>query len=233
MLKLKKGLNIWIFILIFGLACLAAPAFGLAAAHKVDMDQFIRETQKSSMDAGRLTLVWWIPLDFWQTAFDQTPDISKADVEFFLSILRPYTVVAILDGTVASANKIKYRSEEEIRSAVQLIDGEKRNYQPLKNEEISSGAKVLLKQFKPVVERLVGKEAKNICFVLFGAKGNGDGAVIDPAKEGNFTIRLDNKEFKWRLPLPSLVPPKKCPVCSEEWNGAYKYCPWDGTKLPD
>jgi hypothetical protein len=44
-------------------------------------------------------------------------------------------------------------------------------------------------------------------------------------------VKMGEKEFHWRLPLGSLLPPKICPKCGETFSGAYKFCPWDGSTL--
>ena len=55
----------------------------------------------------------------------------------------------------------------------------------------------------------------------------------DAKKEGFFLVELGENEFRWRLPLSSLLPLTICPTCGEELSGAYKFCPWDGTKLSE
>ncbi|MEY2530331.1 MAG: hypothetical protein QOI96_416, partial [Verrucomicrobiota bacterium] len=55
--------------------------------------------------------------------------------------------------------------------------------------------------------------------------------LIDPMKPGSFTVKLNNEEFRWRLPLGSLLPAKLCPKCNDTFPGNYTFCPYDGTPL--
>jgi hypothetical protein len=68
---------------------------------------------------------------------------------------------------------------------------------------------------------------------IFGIGRETGRNISDATKEGVYYIEVGEKEFRWKLPLGSLLPPKICPVCKEKLSGAYKYCPWDGTKLPE
>ena len=72
---------------------------------------------------------------------------------------------------------------------------------------------------------------ENIHFYVFPG-GNKDGTRIgDPTKEGACEMSVGERTFKWKLPLGSLLPQQKCPTCGETLSGAYKFCPYDGTKL--
>lgn len=54
---------------------------------------------------------------------------------------------------------------------------------------------------------------------------------IDVKKEGKFSMLMDKTEYKWRLPLSSLLPPRLCPIDDEKLNGAWKFCPTHGVEL--
>jgi len=84
---------------------------------------------------------------------------------------------------------------------------------------------------KPVIVNTLGPLGQNMHFFLFPAKNKSGRNIADAKKGGVFSVRLGEREFKWRLPLGSLLPPKICPRCGEKLSGAYKYCPYDGTPL--
>ena len=64
----------------------------------------------------------------------------------------------------------------------------------------------------------------------FGGITYADESVIR-VQEGSFTVKMMDETYNWRLPLGSLLPKKVCRTCGESLNGAWKFCPWDGTKL--
>jgi len=56
--------------------------------------------------------------------------------------------------------------------------------------------------------------------------------IADAKEEGSFAVLIGEKKYRWKLPLGSLLPPKTCAECGEELSGAFKFCPYEGTKLP-
>ena len=78
---------------------------------------------------------------------------------------------------------------------------------------------------------MLGPMGQNVHFYAFSATDNAGNRIADARKEETFSVTLTGREYKWRLPLGSLLPPKKCPLDGEILNGAYKYCPWHGAKL--
>lgn len=84
---------------------------------------------------------------------------------------------------------------------------------------------------KPLLVGAVGPLGENINFFVFsGSKKDGE-RICDPLKEGACEVDVGERVFKWRLPLGSLLAKQRCPVCGETLSGAYKFCPYDGTKL--
>jgi hypothetical protein len=79
---------------------------------------------------------------------------------------------------------------------------------------------------------MLGALGRNMNFFVFpGVRANGR-PIADAKQEGSFKVVLGEQEFRWRLPLSSLLPPKICPKCHETDKGAWKFCPWCGTALP-
>lgn len=86
---------------------------------------------------------------------------------------------------------------------------------------------------KPLFANMLGPMGQNMVFFLFPSNNKEGQKIADSKKEGSFSVEMGEREFRWRLPLGSLLPPKICPTCGEKLSGAYKFCPWDGTKLPE
>jgi len=62
-------------------------------------------------------------------------------------------------------------------------------------------------------------------------KENKDGQILDAKKEGSFTLTCYGREFSWRLPLGSLLPPKFDPETGESFPGNYHFNPFSGREL--
>lgn len=83
----------------------------------------------------------------------------------------------------------------------------------------------------PVLVNMLGPMGQNMHFFLFSSKKKNGQEIAVAKREGAFSVKLDKREFKWRLPLGSLLPPKVCPIDGEKLNGAWKFCPWHGVAL--
>ena len=74
----------------------SAPG-GQGQKQEVDLPALIRETQKLSPRANEVSLVWWIPAEYWQVVLGQDPKVNKAQIEEIVKTLRPYTVLVVVD----------------------------------------------------------------------------------------------------------------------------------------
>jgi len=70
-------------------------------------------------------------------------------------------------------------------------------------------------------------------FIVFSAVDKAGNRIADPMVKGAFSVKMHNKEFKWKLPLSSLLPAQTCGKCKERLKGNWSFCPYDGAKLPN
>ena len=203
----------------------------LKEAENVNLKAFFQETQKQSLKTGDAIMVWWLPEEHWKMTFGQQPNMTSAQVDQLLELLRPYTLIVAVCGKVGIFGGITYESETTIRNDIHLVDNQGVNYRPLSEEEIDADTKNFLSMIKPTLANMLGPLGQNMHFVAFSAKGKMGQNIAEAKKKGFFSIKLGKNSFKWRLPLASLLAPKTCPVCEEKMSGAWQYCPWDGAKL--
>ncbi|MFH1338692.1 MAG: hypothetical protein ABIH40_02455 [Candidatus Omnitrophota bacterium] len=206
-------------------------AQGINDLTKVDINALTQETQKMSQRAEEITFVWWIPNEYWETSFSQDPKTSNAQAGEVLKVLRPYTVLLVVDGKMGPFGGITYDSKEAIKAGISIKDAEGVSYPPINEEEVDFDTKNFLSMMKPVFANMLGPMGQNMHFFLFPDRNNRGQRIAEAGREGSLLVKLGSKEFKWRLPLGSLLPAKLCPTCGEKLSGAYKFCPWDGTKL--
>jgi hypothetical protein len=61
---------------------------------------------------------------------------------------------------------------------------------------------------KPALANTLGELGKNISLFVFEGKNKDGSRRLVPMKPGGFTVTLNGEEFRWRLPLGSLLPDK-------------------------
>lgn len=198
---------------------------------QVDMNALIHETQKMVQKTDELAVVWWIPEEYWRVSFEQDATMSKAQVEQFLKALRPYTLIAVIEGKIGAFGGVTYKAKADVRKRLEFKDSQGIRYRPLSEDQVSADVKNFLSIMKPVLANMLGPLGQNVHFFVFPAKNKSGQRIADAKKKGMFWVKLGAREFRWRLPLGSLLPPKICPKCAEKCNGAWNYCPWCGMKL--
>ena len=203
----------------------------VAQGRKVDINALVQETQKMSDTSGEMTLIWWIPEEFWRASFEQDPNMTAAQTEQFIQVLRPYMLIVAVDGNIGTLGGVTYKSETTIRDSIQVIDGQGTRYRPLSSENIDADTKNFLSMMKPVFVNMLGPIGQNMHFFLFPAKNTMGQNIAVAKSEGTFSVKLDTRLFKWRLPLGSILQAKICPVDGEKLSGAWKFCPWHGVEL--
>lgn len=211
------------------------PAVGAAestpAKFEVKIDQFLRETQKTSPSTDTVDLVWWIPPQFWASVLADNadvPDKTRAEIE---EIFAQYTVVAAVKGSIGNFGVDKFVSDDEMRAQLRLVDPHGTSYAPIAADKLDSRLVVMVQILKPLMANVVGQMGTNLNFYAFPAKTQDGRPVADPFGAGKLTIKLGSEEYAFRLPLGSLLPPRHDPASGEVFPGSYRYNPYTGAAL--
>jgi hypothetical protein len=204
-----------------------------AQENPVDLQAIIKETQQTSQSPSAMTMVWWVPEAFIHAALTTSPDMTEEKREAFLKPLRSYTIIIVIDAKIGAIGGLTYTPGTDLAASVRLKDNAGGLYTPIDNAQINSDTQSFVAIMKPLMANMLGPLGENMNFFVFPRRGKGDTVIADERKEGVFYVEVGKKEFRWRLPLSSVLIPKTCPTCKEIVSGAYKYCPYDGTKLPE
>jgi hypothetical protein len=212
-------------------ACTAVLGAAPASKGDIDVEALLKETQHMSQADRGMTLAWWLPEEFWSASFARNPSITTSQAEEFLNVVRPHTMVLVIDGAIGVFGGITYKSEDSIRAITRLLDSQGKSYAPRTEAEVDADTRNLLQMMKPIIANMLGPMGENTHFLLFPGKSD-DGAQIANAKgKGHFKVIVGEKEFKWRLPLDALLPAWVCSACKEECKGSWSFCPWCGTQV--
>lgn len=200
-------------------------------AQEIDFNRLMNETMQQTPAADRLTLVWWLPEEFWKWSVAQEGSLTEKATEEFLAVLRPYTLFVVLDGTLGPMGGATFRDSEDLRKGVVLVDAAGGEYRPIAADGVSADARNLVTMMKPVLANMMGPMGENMTFFFFPGETKDSKPIARAATKGEFVLKVDDEAFAWRTPLGSVLKVKVCPVDGEEMNGAWTYCPWHGKKL--
>jgi hypothetical protein len=104
-------------------------------------------------------------------------------------------------------------------------------HRPLNIEELPPEFQGMVGFLKPFMASNMGKMGKGFSFFVFSSKTSSGQVLGKGSVPGRFSLKLDDCELTWRLPLGSLLPEQQCARCGEKLSGAFAYCPYDATRL--
>jgi hypothetical protein len=185
----------------------------------------IHETQRLPQKPGEVTMVWWIPEAFWSASFRQSKNVTPVQAEELLKAVRPYTIFAVFNGTVGAFGGITFKSEDQIRASLRLVDAQGTSYPPRTNDELSADIKNMLMMMKPILANMLGSLGQNMHFFVFPGATQAGARIANAKEKGRFKVKLEEREFAWRLPIDALLPSKVCTGCNEQCKGSLELLP--------
>jgi len=211
-------------------ALLMVTASGVSTSAVAGVQDLVRETQRTADTNGQITMVWWMPQQFWQASMDANPATPAEARAMVLNGLADYTVIAMLRAKPGATGVTDVQSKAElIKNARVEVSGTV--IEPLAPEVISPVAQVLLSQLKPAMASMAGAVGGAMEFVVYPAKSADGKPLLDAAQNGTLKITLYEDTFTWRLPLGSLLPARIDKKSGEEFPGNYQFNPFTGDKL--
>ena len=209
---------------------LLGTTFSLAAAARpTNMQELVNETQRMSDQESYMTMVWWIPQEFWETSLADNSQVTPSQRAELLSALEELQIVALLRGKIGIGGITDVPPLEDLIAHARF-DLNGKILEPLAADKISVGAQTVLATLKPLIGGMLGQFGKGMQFVVYPSK-QGKQRLIDPKKPGSFDYTLFDQSFHWRLPLASLLPKKIDPKTKEEFPGDFDFNPYTGGKL--
>jgi hypothetical protein len=99
------------------LLCVAGLAAGRAQA---GVQELLRDTQRSTQANGEVSMVWWMPLQFWEESLKANPTLPEEIRNQVLGTLGDYTIVALMRAKTAIAGLFEVRTREELQKNLRV-----------------------------------------------------------------------------------------------------------------
>ena len=200
----------------------------------IDIDQFTSELQVVVSDATSMTQVWWIPAEFWASAFTRTNPVLA---EQAMEKLGDYGILAVVQADITPLAAFVFHDRKNVAGR---LDVRFTSYasEPVKIKEageLPDSVQMLLNVLTPMFANTMGELGKNMHLFVMDNRKDGD-LIADPYKQGKVQVTLagtkttPEKHLTIELPVDALYEPRYCPngkPAHISWN----YCPWSGKKL--
>lgn len=204
-----------------------------SATADVSVTDIIQESQRPIKGKGRVGVVMWIPVEFWEASMREQQLAGDPAEQF--KALRDYTMVIVAGGNISGFGHISWLDGKVLRNSIRLKDAAGNLYEPFKT--VSGDAAVIAGVLRPVLANAIGPMGEHMEVFMFPARDSAGRAIADPTQPGGFSVILNeipgfgDSAHEWVLPLTSLSPPKFCPVGKEKVQANWKFCPWHGIPL--
>ncbi len=213
------------------LSILCFPIIFNAQSSVANVDQFIEELQVGSNDTDKMTLVWWIPVEFWDVVLKQSGEMSEEQIVEFTEVISPYAIFLVIDGKVGAFGNISYTDKKKIDKSVRFVGTDEKEYKALDEDDVSMEIQVILATFKPMFASMLGEMGENANFYVTKDLQDEGSRSFDPYSENDIGVKFLDTELTIECPISTLLPEKVCPEDGELLNGTWKYCPFHGEKL--
>jgi hypothetical protein len=220
---------------IFAAVLAASCAWGAGAVERrelgaVPVTGLVAETQQTDQEGEGLALVWWVPTEFWQAALQR--DTKPEELAEIREAFADYLLIGVVEGTEKALGVVEFSPRESVLPRLHVsVDGV--TFEPV--AKARKEAQLLLDMMKPVLSSMMGELGALFHLVLLSSEKRKAPSGYDTTKLRitlDATKGADPRAFEFVGPLDTLHVPRRCPG-GRDAHISWKYCPWDGTKLPD
>lgn len=204
----------------------AVPALGA----DVDYGALNRDLTLTRSVDGRLTIVMWMPDEFWRASLQNSGRITEQGIAQYIAVIHPYMLVAVLDAQ-RGITAFRYTDMDTLVSEVTIEDAQGMKYSPLPPDSIAEDMKNLIQIFRPLLSNMMGAMGQHMEILVFASLDKAGHLIADPKKDGSLTVHLSDISMRYRLPLGGMLPPSLDAKTGESFPGSYHFNPYTGSKL--
>ncbi|MGW8182090.1 MAG: hypothetical protein ACWGQW_25455, partial [bacterium] len=100
-------------IRMFGL-CIGLLWCSLSWGAKTDMQMFVNDLQRMVQDGQKMSLVWWIPNEYWEVLSENDPAMSGELASRFVSVVDDYLIFVVIDAKVGPFGGVTSKPRSEV-----------------------------------------------------------------------------------------------------------------------
>ncbi len=239
--RIRPSMEIFVrllFTLIFVFCSYASIGADRKPIDEVDPAALNAETQKMKNPGSGMDFVWWIPPEFWQIVLTQDPSVPEAQVQQMIGVLRPYSVLAVVQADISPFGSFKFFDRDRVMAGLSVsIVREGGAISAISHLEASDpDLRIMLDQMKPVLAAAMGNIGQNFYFFPLPDTDSEGNRVASPYEKGTLRVRLSARDenlpsvLDIELPIDALFVPRICPN-GKPAHVSWKFCPWNGEKL--
>jgi hypothetical protein len=206
-------------------------AFLSLSARSADLQKVIQDTQRMAQEPSRVTLVWWIPTEFWDVVLQNNPKVTDETRAQFTKAMSAYLVFVVVCADVGPVGGMSPKDRAAIDANTKLSVGGN-VIAPLTRDAMSADALNFVTMMKPMMANMLGQFGQGVEFLVYPNPPKG-AEKISAVRPGSFSYTAFGHRYDWRLPIGSLLPPRIDEKTKQIFPGDYLFNPYTGEKLSE
>ena len=202
---------------------------GLGQARAATVEKMLHDTQRIAQGPEQLTLVWWIPSDFWRASMAQNPNLTGEQIDHLVQLLDDYAIFAVVAGKIGPLGGFSARPSDDLRANVALTVGGTPRPIAL-DANLNADTRNFIAMMKPMIANMLGQLGQSFEFFVY-PNAKGDATRLDPKKPGQFVYTVFDQAFEWKLPIGSFLPDMVDAKTGQAFPGDYVFNPYTGDRL--
>ena len=202
----------------------------LCQTNRVNISEFMKDLTATTTSGRHVQVVLWFPTQYWQI-MGNNMKLDQQVINDLQERMNNYIIIALADGQVMDGGFVHFSLKTDVAASLFVVDSAGKQYRPEDETDLPDKVLSVASALKPVFSNLLGALGEGTNLYFFKLKNPNDQNLVDAEKRGKFTVSFNGINNTYNLPLPSLLPPKFCPVDNARMNGNWNYCPIHGNKL--
>lgn len=124
---------------------------------EVSLMDLMREIQQWNKRDNKMSMVWWIPTEYWRISLKDYGGISQETIEQVEILFEDYLVLWACDLSVNPDGTMNFASEEEIGKSITVLVGDSLEYFPLADDQIDAEVLTVAESMKPIFAQTLGQ----------------------------------------------------------------------------
>ncbi|MFT5055885.1 MAG: hypothetical protein ACI80H_000591 [Pseudoalteromonas distincta] len=198
---------------------------------EIDQVELTKEIQIWNKKDNKMSFAFWIPQSYWRIASKDNPEVLEENIALIETTFENYILLFAADISISANATFTYKDDSTLRSELKIIDFKGNEHFPISNDLLPPYISAIMANITPMFSQTFGQMGEGMHFYLFNNTDSKNRVLISEKERGDFIVKHSNNEFKWTLPLVSMMPEKYCPSDNQKMKGNWKYCPIHGVKL--
>jgi len=178
-----------------------------------------------------LTMVLWLSPALWSAMMERDATLPAGQRRSVLKLIEPYLLFLVVDGTMNSIGAMNFHPEMRLRGTVRIKDAQNRLHAPIAASALDPDIRMLGDLIKPMLGNAFGAIGKNTTLLAFSNRDVAQQPLAEPNRPGMFKVMIMEREFTYRLPLASAIPPRLDKSTGDQFPGTYNFNPYTGEAL--